>query len=123
MKERTYQGWHRQDTRFVIYFADSQVFDLISVCESDLGTTPGLVSWGERGPGAETLARLLLWHATWDSAVVEDLAPMYHDLVVSRLPATWEIDRETVRDWVQSYQSYRALLHGRSPWQNCPGCT
>lgn len=122
MKVNTYAGWEVNGELTVVFFAEKQTIDLLAVYAPGLSETLKPIGWGKRGPEAEMLAQVILWHATWDHGVVEDLYQVFHDQMTSRFASKWEIERETVRTWIQHHQAQRELMHGRDPMRNCPGC-
>lgn len=122
MTDNTYAGWSQGGEITLAFFGEKGTVDLLAVYAPGLSDTLHPIGWGKRGPEAERLAQVLLWHATWDHGIVEDLHQVLHDQITSRLRETWTLTRETLRTWIQQHQAQRELMHGRDPMRNCPGC-
>lgn len=122
MSSNTYTGWEIHGRKVAVLCVGGRIVSAESIVElkPDDPSTP--IDWGTRSSGSLILARLILWSATWDCQLVDDLAEMFHDEITSKLGTVWDMTQETVRNWIQQHQPYRDLMHGRDPMRNCPGC-
>lgn len=106
----------------VYWFGEDLDFTLREICAKEGFEDFGPLGWGSPSIGSHVLARLMLFHATWDRALVEDMAELFAQEVINRLPARWELHRDTVLAWCREHDHYRDMMHQARGMRNCPGC-
>lgn len=112
-----YEG-HREARRNAVYgFTGDQAHDLV-LAGVNAGVIPSAhVGWGAQGPAIDATSRLILWDATGDERIAQDLAQLYTDTILMHVPDNWRIKATDVQGWVREVRESRTLIqpNGQAP--------
>jgi hypothetical protein len=122
VSQDTYMGVRTESGPIIIVRLDDMIFDLVEVAARGGITDPGPIGWGSDDVGTYVSARLILWHATQDMQLVNDLDTTFaRDVMAATKGERWELHRDCVLAWAVRHNHLRhqlRTLYGR----NCPGC-